>query len=174
MTRIAIFAVTIAVVIGALLAVGCGTHAQSTCAGLGSGKDGPTREQYMPCAAEMMALLDRLATQAEAAASGDRQAESETAQIALDLERLMTQAGGGQKMTILQWRNDRLRILNYRMFNAYGQYSTIPYVLNLAHKTPSSSKDRTFAAGIHGQLAANLSEGKRSYEDARQLYQQLQ
>ena len=61
------------------ITAGCEAAASETtaCDGLVYKESGLTRAEYLPCAGEMMATLDRLAPQIENMLSGDENARSE-------------------------------------------------------------------------------------------------
>jgi hypothetical protein len=104
----------------------------AACAALGGGKTacdglvykefGLTRAEYLPCAGEMIAALDRLGPQADAMLAGDKNARGEALDTLHELERLMKKAGGRRNMDS-DWNDRGLTSLNRQILNAYGPYS---------------------------------------------------
>ncbi len=77
------------------LALGCGAAAskKTACDGLVYEDHGPKRAEYLPCAGEMMATLDRLAPQIENMLSGEEKARSEAQAAVRELRGLLKKAG---------------------------------------------------------------------------------
>ena len=97
--------------------LGGGTTA---CDGLVYKEFGLTREEYLPCAGEMIATLDRLKPQIDAMLSGDKNARGESLETLRELERLMKKAGG--RNLDVEWKDRGLTSLNHRISNTHNQY----------------------------------------------------
>ena len=95
---------------------------KTACDGLVYKEFGLTRAEYLPCAGEMIATLDRLGPQVDAMLSGDKNARGEARETLRDLQRLFTKAGGRRNMSFEEWRDRGLTSLNNKMWNAYDVY----------------------------------------------------
>ncbi len=104
------------------LSAACGVLGGGTtaCDGLVYKEFGLTREEYLPCAGEMVATLDQLKPQIDAMLSGDKNARGEALETLHELERLMKKAGG--RNMDLEWGDRGLTSLNRKIVNAYGPY----------------------------------------------------
>src|SRR5215207_2980565 len=87
----------------------------SRCRNLVYKEDGLSRSEYLPCAGEILAALDELGRQSEAAARGDRQARSDGLTTLSRVNALMNAAGG---RNLLELEDRTLRNLNLRISNA--------------------------------------------------------
>jgi len=94
---------------------------KTACDGLVYKEFGLTRAEYLPCAGEMIAALDRLGPQADAMLAGDKNARGEALDTLHELERLMKKAGGRRNMDS-DWTDRGLTSLNRQIVNAYGPY----------------------------------------------------
>src|SRR5947199_8579047 len=91
----------------------CGVLAGSktACDGLVYKEFGLTRAEYLPCAGEMIAKLDRLGPEVDAMLSGNNNARGEARETLRDLERLFKKAGGRRNMSFVEWRDSGLTSL---------------------------------------------------------------
>ena len=116
-----------------------------------------SREEYLPCAGRIIAAMDRLLPQLEAAQAGDKNAGSQARKTFAELRRLMDQAGlakidlsGKTEPFSDRWAEDPLVIhFNKLVFDAYIRYRP----------------------GAHPR---DIQEGKKYHEKARMLLRSLQ
>ncbi|MDP3936985.1 MAG: hypothetical protein Q8R92_02480, partial [Deltaproteobacteria bacterium] len=67
---------------------------KSACEGLEYTEDGLSREAYLPCAGEILAAMDALRPEIEAAINGDDEARKRARRAYRYLRKLLTMAGG--------------------------------------------------------------------------------
>ena len=104
----------------------------SACDGLAERRMAITREEYTPCAAEMMAALDRLRPAVEEVLAGDAEARS-SAKEALQTLRGLLRKSGVEADTrsvrtgelVERWPNGRMRAFNYSVSHALAQYGAV-------------------------------------------------
>lgn len=104
------------------LAAACGAVAGKTtaCDGLVYKESGLTRAEYLPCAGELMATLDRLAPQIEKMLSGDGKARSEAQTIVREFRSLLKKAGWRDLLE--RWDDSALTSLNAEIWNTYNHH----------------------------------------------------
>jgi hypothetical protein len=102
------------------LSAGCGVFAgeKTACDGLVYKEFGLTRAEYLPCAGEMIAKLDRLGPQIDAMLNGDTNARGEARETLRELHTLFKKAGGRRNMSFEKWRDTGLTSLNNKMWMA--------------------------------------------------------
>ncbi len=111
---------------------GCAAGGRNACDGLVYSDSGLTREQFRPCAAEMVKQLDRAqsAIQVMADKTRTRVARTEARQECLsataDLSRLLRSAGGSRKL-LARWDDTRLNELSLAVISAEGSYAMVCY-----------------------------------------------
>jgi hypothetical protein len=128
-------------------------------------KDGSVaRAQYLPCAGEMMAALDDLDRQTEAALGGDRQARSDGQSTLRRVTGLMKAAGGLQLLE--RWNDRVLTDLNVDIHNAVTKYQAF-YMIRILDESSQ------FADTSRAAAKAEFEGAHRRYEEARQLYRRL-
>ena len=148
------------------LATACGESvaASSSCRNLAYGDQGVARKDYLPCAGEMMAVMDELDTQTAAAFKGDAQARSNGQTSLRKLQALM-QAAGGRKL-LERWSDRRLTDLNVDINNAVTHYQAFYMVRIIEEPDPRAAATRQAAE-------AELNGAQRRYNEARNSYRQL-
>ncbi len=119
--RYAIAGLLLAMALLALTACGRGEVKQkSACEGLEYTEDGIAREAYLPCAGEILAAMDALRPEIEAAIDGDDEARKRARRAYRYLRNLLKMAGGRNLME--EWRDRRLTDLNLAIYSAYTNY----------------------------------------------------
>ena len=141
----------------------------ASCAVLGGGKApcdglvykefGLTREEYLPCAGEMIATLDRLNPQIDAMLSGDKGARGEALTTLHQLERLMKKAGGRNMDS--DWDDRGLTSLNRKILNAYGPYWACLTYGSLGEQCTHPAQLAREASDAYRYLLANPQRGPR-------------
>lgn len=107
---------------------GCPAPADQPCAGLDYTDAGVTREQYAPCAKAMIRKLDEIWRDTQAAfnynLSDSERARGRQAclKASSELARLITQAGGTDRLTRLGWADAELSQFNRDIEHARNQY----------------------------------------------------
>jgi len=102
------------------LSAACAAFAgeKTACDGLVYKEFGLTRTEYLPCAGEMIAKLDRVGLQVDAMLSGDANARGEARETLHELQSLFNKAGGRRNMVNEEWRDRGLFGLNNKMWMA--------------------------------------------------------
>jgi len=146
------------------LAAACGRRlgVQGPCDGLVYKEYGLDREEYVPCAGEMVATMDRMRPLLEAALAGDRAARSEAQGLLRDLSELMEKAGG--RNTLERWQDTSLNDLNLHIWNAYNHYQTFLMLPILSPNAPGSND-------VRGALEDEYRNGNRSHDSAKYMYE---
>lgn len=112
------------VLAGSLALSGCGSPRlinKSACDTLVQKESGLTREEYLPCAGEIIALMDKLKPLAvEAIAEGDRESRKTARRAYRKLRKLVKKAGG--KNLLKEWQDHKLSDLNQAIWKAYTHY----------------------------------------------------
>ena len=138
---------------GALLIVACGSPPESLpCEGLVYKEHGLSREEYRPCAAAMVAALDRAEQYLVAMFDGESGARLRALSEVRLLKRMMTMAGG-RKMWHESWDDDSLNDLNRAIFTASYQYEA-------AALAPDNHRD--------------FENGRRNHAEAARILRSLQ
>jgi hypothetical protein len=104
----------------------------SACDGLAERRMVITREEYTPCAAEMIAALHRLRPAVEEVLAGDAEARS-SAKEALQALRGLVRKSGVEADTrsvrtgelVERWPDGRMRAFNHSVFDALVQYGAV-------------------------------------------------
>ncbi len=149
------------------LAAACGAGQATACDGLVYKEFGLTREEYLPCAGEMMATLDRLEMQIENMLSGDENARAEAGATVQELRRLLQKAGGRDMLE--RWDDRALTSLNVDIWNAYTHHQACMMVAGqLFGKAPLG--DETYREAARAECGAY----RQSYQDASSQYRRLQ
>jgi hypothetical protein len=149
------------------LAIACGESvaASSACRNLVyDGDQGVARKEYLPCAGEMMAVLDELDAQTAAAFKGDSGARAE-GQASLRKVKGLMQAAGGRKL-LDRWRDRALMDLNVDINNAVTHYQAF-YMVRIIDEPDSR------AALTRQAAEAELNGAQRRYNEARGSYRGL-
>jgi hypothetical protein len=122
------------------------------------------RTAYLPCAGEMIAALEVLDRQTEAALGGDQQARSD-GQATLRRVVALMRAAGGRKL-LERWDDRALTDLNVDIHNAVTHYQAFYMVRILDDSHPYAEHSRTAAR-------SEFVNGNRRYNDARVGYRRL-
>lgn len=120
------------------------------------------REQYVPCAGEMISALDELNRQTEAALGGDRQERSDGQSTLNRVIALMKAAGGRQLLE--RWSDRALMDLNVEIHNAVTHYQAFYMVRILDDPNPYAQKSRDAAKSEFDNANRRYNEAKRSYD----------
>jgi hypothetical protein len=161
-------AVRWAAVLAIPLTAACGAFAanQTACDGLVYKEGGLTRAEYLPCAGEMMATLDRLAPQIDKMIDGDASARSDASAIVGELRTLLNKAGG--RNLLERWNDRALTSLNVSISNAVGQHEACMMVAGqLFGRAPLGDEKNREPA--RSQCRAY----RRAYEEASREYRRL-
>ena len=146
------------------LAAGCAALAgeKTACDGLVYKEGGLERQEFLPCAGEMMSVLDQLDTQIDDMLSGKEEARSDAGASVRKLGSLMRKAGG--RNLLAEWDDRALNDLNLDISNAYSQHQACMMVAR-----------QLFSGGDDGRDAARsqCSAYQSSYEEARSAYRYL-
>jgi len=138
------------IVLASLWLSACSQATSGPCDSLVYVDSGLPRSQYLPCASEIVAALDEAERGLDAHynkndENGKRQARSALRQA----ERLLTKAGGHQKM-LAGWADDSLDDLNVDLWNAYFAYEA-------ATMAPNNERDFSNGRRSHASASNQLS-----------------
>jgi hypothetical protein len=152
--------------LSAAITAGCSQPVaeSSACRNLVPTEAGLSRTEYLPCAGEMLAALDEVATHSQAAARGDQKARVDGEAALGRVKSLMAAAGG--RLLLERWRDTALTDLNVDINNAVTKYEAFYMVRILDPSHPFAAKSREAAA-------AELQGATRRHEEARGLYRRL-
>jgi hypothetical protein len=146
-----------------LAACGSSVPSDSDCRNLTYKEEGLSRSEYLPCAGEIVAALDQLDQQSQAASRGDKQARSDGQATLGRVNALMREAGGHNLLE--RWSDRALTDLNVSISNAVTKYEAF-YMVRVT--------DGQFAAETRAAAAAELQGASRRYQEARSSYRRLQ
>jgi len=104
----------------ATVLVACDGSRKSGCDNLVYKEEGLTRAEFLPCAAEMIATMDKLDSHMDAVLKGDKKARAEARAQYVELRNLLQKAGG--RNLVEKWQDESLTRLNVRIWNAYTGY----------------------------------------------------
>jgi hypothetical protein len=124
---------------------------KTSCDGLEYKTGGLTRAEYLPCAGEMIAALDRLRPDLEAFVQGDKTAGAKIRTEYGDVRSLLVSAVRIDRNLVDRWEDDDLNRLNVRIWNAYTSYGAVVFLPN----------------------ATDLTAGEDSHDQAKSVYQSL-
>ncbi len=105
---------------------GCGVN-RNACTGMKYGEGGLTRQQYAPCAAEIVRQLDRqhedlLILADKSKSKGERiRAKQDCMSAGAELAQLIRAAGGNDKL-LARWDDERLNDFNRALFGVRESY----------------------------------------------------
>ena len=150
----------------AAFVAGCGTNiaSNSACRNLEYQEAGPTRVQYLPCAGEMVAVMDELDPQVRAALGGDQRARS-LGQANVQRLRSLMNAAGGRKL-LDRWSDAALTDFNVDVNNAITHYDEFYMIRILDNSSPFAAQSREAAENAARRASTR-------YEDARRTYRRL-
>jgi len=157
----------VALVVAGVSTVACSDTVQATsaCSNLEQKNGGVTRDEFLPCAAEMITALDELAPLTQAAMKSSKQARLDGEAALLVVMPMLSEAGGDR---LLERSNDRdLSDLRAAIHNTVSQYRAF-YALTIPPDYhPLAGKARQDAQW-------ELDGATRHYESARSLYRHVQ
>ena len=161
-----------AIVRAGVLALGCASLTACTeavadtsaCRGLEYKNGSVARAQYLPCVAEIIAVLDDLDRQSKAALDGDQQARTEGQASLRRVMALMSVAGGRQLLE--RWDDTTLTELNLDMHNAVTKYQAF-YMVRILDESNQFAKESRAAAN------AEYTGATRRYQEAKRLFRQI-
>lgn len=153
--------------INLIMNVACGGDlpADSRCRGLEYKEHGLSREEYLPCAGEIVAALGELEAHSRAASQGDSTARSAGRQTLARVNALMNAAGG--RNLLERWEDRALTDLNLSISNAVTHFEAF-YMVRVA------AEPNQFAEQTRQAAAAELQAAQRRQEEARSRYARLQ
>lgn len=148
------------------LAGACGVAAGKTsaCEGLPPyDKSGLGRRQYLPCAGEMIATLDRLAPQIESMLAGTESAKYDARASVRELRGLLKKAGG--RKLLERWEDRALMDLNVDIWNTYTHHEACMMVASqLFGRAPlGDEKKREPAKSECRAYRSPYAEARRGY-----------
>lgn len=155
------------------LILSCGERSPSPCDNLAEKKMGITREEYLPCASEIMAVLDRLRQQVKAIRDGNKEVWSHAKQSNQELKTLMRKVGIdldhlNPVKLVEKWPDWELRALNHYIFQASFCYYTV---------LTSESQASRFGTEKRSEFikASNIyfEKGEKAYEEASSVYRRI-
>src|SRR5712664_1795750 len=132
-----------------ILLIACSGNRRTACDNLSYKEEGLTRTEFLPCAAEMIATMDKLDAHMDAVLKGDKRARAEALVQYNELGGLIKKAGG--RNLVERWQDESLSRLNVSIWNAYTSYQG--------------------ALLIPNDVDANAA--RRSKEEARGIYESL-
>jgi hypothetical protein len=105
----------------AMLLIACSGNRGTACDNLVYKEEGLTRSEFLPCAAEMITIIDKLDAHMDAVLKGDERARAE-ARVQYDELGVLIKKAGGRNL-VGRWQDDSLNRLNVRIWNAYTSYA---------------------------------------------------
>jgi len=153
------------VISSTLAACASSVPSDSRCRNLVYKDQGLSRAEYLPCAGEIVAALDELGPQSNAALKGDREARSH-GQATLSRVNALMKAAGGRNL-LERWDDRALTDLNVRISNAVTSYEAFYMVRVL-------EEPNQFAAQTRDAAASELRNATRNHQEARTYYRRLQ
>lgn len=132
-----------------ILLIACSGNRGTACDNLVYKKEGLTRSEFLPCAAEMIATMDKLDAHMDAALKGNKRARADARVQYDELAELVRKAGGRNLME--RWQDESLTRLNVRIWNAYTSYQgALLYPNDVDANAARRSKEE--ARGIYESL----------------------
>lgn len=151
---------------GLLMLTACGAGRITACDGLVYKDGGLTRAEYLPCAGELITMLDRLSQQVEAMLSGEEKARFEAQSTLGGLQGLLKKAGGRNMLE--RWSDAALTHLNVDIWNATTQHQACMMVARqLFGRAPLG--DEKYREAARSQCRAY----RGSYESAGRAFRAL-
>ena len=148
------------------MTAGCEASKATACDGLVYKDSGLTRAEYLPCAGEMIATLDRLAPQIENMLTGDEKARTAAQSTVRELRGLMKKAGWRDMLE--RWDDRALTSLNSDIWNAFNHHEACMMVAGqLFGRAPLG--DEKMREPARSECGAYRS----SYQDASRAYRRL-
>jgi hypothetical protein len=144
---------------------GGGVPGDSGCRNLVYKDSGLSRDEYLPCASEIVASLEEVARLSDLASRGDRQARVEGRAALSRVNALMREAGG--RNLLERWDDRALTDLNVRISNSVTHFDAFYMVRVVEEPDPFAAKTREAA---DSELRAAL----RGQREALSYYRRLQ
>jgi hypothetical protein len=143
----------------------CGAFAAkaTACDGLVYKDGGLTRAEYLPCAGEMMAALDRLAPHIEKMLDGDASARPDASGGVGELRTLLSKAGG--RNLLERWDDRALTSLNVAISNTFYHHEACMMVAGQMFGSAPLG-DEKFREAAKSECRAY----RRPYADATRAY----
>jgi hypothetical protein len=104
----------------AILLINCSGNRGTACDNLVYKEGGLTRSAFLPCAAEMIATMDKMDAHMDAVLKGDKRGREEARAQYNELAELIKKAGG--RNLVERWQDESLNRLNVNIWNAYTSY----------------------------------------------------
>ena len=137
----------------------------SGCRNLVHNESGLSRDEYLPCASEIVMALEEVARLSDLASRGDRQARVD-GRAALSRVNALMRAAGGRNL-LERWDDRGLTDLNVRISNSVVHFDAFYMVRVLEEPDPFAAKTR---AAADAELRAAI----RNQRDALTYYRRLQ
>ena len=148
------------------MTAGCEASKPTACDGLVYKDSGLTRAEYLPCAGEMIATLDRLAPQIENMLTGDEKARTAAQSTVRELRGLMKKAGWRDMLE--RWDDRALTSLNSDIWNAFNHHEACMMVAGqLFGRAPLGDEK------MREPARSECSAYRSSYQDASRAYRRL-
>ncbi len=150
----------------ALVVMACASDVpnDSGCRNLVYKEEGLSRSEYLPCAGEIVAALDELERQSEAASRGDRKARADGRATLTRVNALMKSAGG--RNLLERWDDRALTNLNLSISNAVARYEAF-YMIRVMEEPAQ------FAAQTRQAAEAELRAAIQRNQQVRGHYQRV-
>jgi hypothetical protein len=133
----------------AMLLIACSGDRGTACDNLVYKEEGLTRTEFLPCAAEMITIMDKLDAHMDAVLKGDKRARAE-ARVQYDELGVLIKKAGGRNL-VERWQDESLNRLNVRIWNAYTSYQgALLYPNDVNAKAARRSKEE--ARNIYASL----------------------
>src|SRR5262245_19253844 len=149
------------------LTTACTVAGKSTaCDGLTYEKTGPGRKEYLPCASEMMATLDRLDSEIQKMLAGDESARGDARASVREMRSLLKEAGGRDMLE--GWNDRALTSLNVDIWNTFNHHEACMMVAGqLFGRAPLGDEKKREPARVECKAY------QRAYQDANIKYRRI-
>ena len=148
------------------MTAGCEASKTTACDGLVYKDSGLTRAEYLPCAGEMIATLDRLAPQIESMLTGNEKARTAAQSSVRELRGLMKKAGWRDMLE--RWDDRALTSLNSDIWNAFNHHEACMMVAGqLFGRAPLGDEK------MREPARSECSAYRSSHQDATRAYRRL-
>ena len=148
------------------MTAGCEASKPTACDGLVYKDSGLTRAEYLPCAGEMIATLDRLAPQIENMLTGDEKARTAAQSTVRELRGLMKKAGWRDMLE--RWDDRALTSLNSDIWNAFNHHEACMMVAGQLFSLGPLGDEK-----MREPARSECRAYRSSYQDASRAYRRL-
>ena len=131
------------------LLVGCSGAGSNPCGHLVYKEGGLTREEYLPCAGQMLAAMDAIDEARAKVQKGDVGARFKMAGEYQRLSGMIRSAGG--RNLLERWDDESLTRLNVSLWNAYTHYQAIMLIPNDAD-ADAATRNKDEARSLYDEL----------------------